>query len=233
MLFNTMQRVIHSTYRARIYAHPFNQALYNGTLPIHSFYNFLEQDKPYLNQFSKSLLCLAKRVTHIQHRHMLMQLSHYILNTEAKMHDKYLLANNPMTFFSRVKYNNTPNKVVTAYLWHIHRATEIESIPVAIASLIPCFYIYSSLGLYMQQQGVDPNNIYRHWIESYSNPSFLTATQSIITILNELTAHGIDNVHSSHIMNVFIKSVLFEIALWDSVCHKIPCIHPHQPDFKF
>ncbi len=232
MLLNAMQGAIRNTFRARIYEHPFNQGLSDGTLSIHHFYHFLEQDKQYLCQFSKSLACVAKRSIHREHRDILMQLSDDEFKSQAKLHDKYLCMNTHLTLFSnKTHLFKHQNDGIKHYIHHIDQMAERAPLPVAIASLIPCFYIYSALGSSMQEKGIARDNPYQLWIESYSNHRFLTSTQLIMQILNELMSTERETIHFNPCMNAFTQSVRFEIGFWDSVYYGIPCVQPHQQTF--
>ena len=228
MFSNTIHYVMRP-YWKHIYNHPFNQALYEGSLSIHCFYDFLEQDKLYLRQFAKSLQCVSERTTNNHHRHILMQLSTDAFNTQQKLHDKYLLMTNHLKFFPSAKQSSIrTNVAVTNYIHYIYHTAQNEPIPVAIASLLPCFYIYSSIGFHMNQKGVTSQNPYQLWISSYSNQTFLTSTQLMFNILNELAITETDTFCLKSIKQAFVKSVNFEIAFWDSIYNRAA----YNPMFK-
>ena len=217
MIFSRIERALQPHW-CRIYNHPFNQSLYSGTLSIHAFYDFLKQDKLYLFEFSRCLNYLGKKINTPLHREILLHLSCEAEKTHEKLHDKYLSIPSQIKFFS----SNNPvtkstNEVVAAYIRHLHHTTQTNPTSVAVASLVPCFYIYSTLGLRMQQKGIEADNPYRLWIESYSNKEFLSDTQLAIQLLNKISTDENKAVDPRFIIQSFMKSVSFEIAFWDSV----------------
>ena len=159
-------------------------------------------------------------MAHPQHRLMLMQVASDILNTEAKLYDKYRIINHDFKFFSNihVPHQALDNDVVH-YLRHQEHHATMEPIPVALASLIPCFYLYNVLGQYMQQKKIAPDNPYRLWIESYSSPTFQTSTQYMIDVFNDVGTPEIKALYFNRIMKAWVQSIEFEIALWDGSCH--------------
>ncbi len=202
-----------------IYNHHFNQLLSDGTLPMPIFCNFLKEDKAYLFKFAQCLNHVAKRVIHSKHREILLYLSHEAFKTHEKLHDKYLMMDSYLIkFFPKNQIQNPGHEAVNNYMQHLHHATHSESIPipVAIASLIPCFYIYSNLGMIMQQKEISSGNPYQLWIDSYSSPTFLLSAQLILSVLNELMPPEIEAQYSPLVIETFLKSVLCEISFWDS-----------------
>lgn len=220
-----LQRINHAIkpYWPIIQNHPFNQLLSTGTLPMPIFCNFLKHDKVYLFKFAECLNHVAKRATQPKHKEILFCLSRQIFKTHEKLHDKYLMMTPYLIgFFSHNPNKQLSNETVNQYLQHIHDATHSECIPlpVAIASLIPCFYIYSNLGRTMQQKKMNSNNPYQLWIDSYSNPAYLLANELILSVLDELIPLEMHSQYAPLAIDVFLESVRYEISLWDSVLPK-------------
>ncbi len=204
------------THMYKIHKHPFNLALEQGSLPLQSFREFLEQDKLYLQDFSRALDCVAQRMENIQQRDIIQNIADDILKAEINFHHKYLRHYPSPNFFQPQLKNPT----VASYTQFLLCNAQSVSIHVAIASLVPCFYIYSQLGLHMQIQSPNP---FQSWLASYTNPRFLNTTQEIIRLTNDL-AKDVNSEAQEQMITAFIKSTEFEIKFWDSINieHRIP-----------
>lgn len=221
MMFSKIKHAI-QPYWHQIYQHPFNRALYDGTLPMHSFCNFVQQDKVYLFAFSKGLNYLGKQAISPIHREILQHLALRIEKTHERLHDKYLSTPVQLKFFSnRNPFAYSTNEAFITYIRYIDPTTQvIMPLSVALSKFLACYLIYSTVGSHMQQQGVAYDNLYRLWIESYSHPDYLRDTQLIIQVLNEVAAQESKTVDPKYIVQSFMKSVFFEIGLWNSVMPK-------------
>ena len=211
MIFDYLKLAI-KPYHARIYQHPFNQALSSGTLPMTMFHSFLQQDEIYLRCLSNTLKNIAERVPNQYHQKIFMQLSHDAKKTAEKLHHKYLLEPQKFSFYQPAFVHTIP--AITQYTHFLEQTSNNDSISASIVSVLPCFYIYSMLGTYINQKGISRTNPYRLWIESYSNERFRMTTAWLIDYLNQIHNDGSD---PQELILTFIQSTQFEIAFWDSI----------------
>ena len=200
---------------AKILRHPFNIELCEGTLSIETYHRFLEQDRLYLYDFSRALKLIAHRLSNEQHQRLFNRFSEEALNTQLNLHDKYLLKRQTPRLFQSAQLPTKKVQVVLNYTDYLLTTANNAPPEVAVASLIPCFYIYSTLGLHMRPR-VGEKNPYRLWIESYSNTRFLASTQSIIQIANEL-GDKLGLIEKNNMIAAFVKSTEFEISFWDHI----------------
>ena len=196
--------------------HPFNKALFNGSLPSSVFNNFLIQDHYYLKHYSNALTTIARRLhqNHENHANQFHHIASSIKKTELNMHRRYLHRPQTTQFFKPAKININP--AINTYLQHLHETTQTKPIPVAIAAVLPCFVIYCELGMSMPTHA---EHRFYDWIKTYSSPSFLNNAEKMIRIFNEHSTG--DNQDQA--LESFITSVQCEIHFWDS-CIKPPCI---------
>ena len=214
MLFHKMRTAI-ATHLNTIYTHPFNVDLYKGTLPRETFHTFLEQDRLYLYDFSKALKQTAVRLTDEKHKLLFHKLAKEMVQSEVNILHKYLPKPLTQTLFQPAHSSVQKISAISQYTAYLHETTKHASIEVAVACLIPCFFIYSTLGIRMRPM-THENNPYKLWIHSYSNERFLLSTQSIIQTLEELS-RDIGATDQKHIITAFVTSTQFEIAFWDSI----------------
>ncbi len=193
----------------KIYEHPFNRELYQGTLPKETFRFYLEQDALYLRGFSKALMLTSSRLTATRHAEQFKLFSEEALDTERNLHTKYLGNTRSSGLFYIRK---TPIKAISDYTQHLLNTAKNFPIEEAVASLIPCFWIYSDLGKKMSTYKIETNP-YRSWILSYSNIQFTKAAEAIIQIADEL---GDTPIKQNKMISAFIKSTEYEILFWDN-----------------
>ena len=185
-----------------IYNHRFNQQLANGCLPAEVFDRFIVQDNVYLKCLAGLLHALANRLKNTEHQPVLITLATMTVKAEEEM----LSSLNRDCFFSQT----SPNKALQDYLKHLlHCAT--QDVEVAIASVLPCFYIYKKLGERMSANK-QANNPYQAWIDSYSDAHFVEYTNKLIAVT---TALAIET--HPHAIDAFITSAQHELAFFDSV----------------
>ena len=93
----------------------------------------------------------------------------------------------------------------TSYILQICCSAPIE---VAIASILPCFWVYKEVGSSIAKN-VNPNNLYLRWIETYSEEKFVKSVEKLIDIFDEVAATASDDIREQMI-DAFYTSTVFE-----------------------
>ena len=206
----------------KIYEHPFNRELYQGTLPKKIFRFYLEQDALYLQDLSRALMLTSNRFATDKYTKQFKTLSEEILDTERNLHFKYLGDTKSPGLFHCKKTPIQKIPVVSDYTQHLLRTANILPVEEAVASFIPCFWIYSDLGRKMPSMpGYNINNPYHAWIASYSNDQFTSASKSIIQMAEELADTISCPIKQNNMVSAFVKSTEYEILFWDSAYKKM------------
>ena len=200
----------------QIPSHAVNIQLYQGTLPQKAFRFYVEQDELYLRDFGFVLKKTANRFTNLHYKEQFTQFSENTIETERKLLKKYL--GPPLSFFNSDK-TRQKIPVISAYTEHLSQTAQNASLEEAVASLIPCFWIYNELGKQMNSD-CSPNNPYRAWIASYSSNQFSSSTQTIIEISNELNGVISCPLQQEKINQAFLKSAEFELQFFDAINEK-------------
>jgi thiaminase/transcriptional activator TenA len=211
MIFPRMRKAV-TTIVESIHAHPFNRQLYNGTLPRQYFKSYLQQDSLYLIDFATALTLTSKKLANQAHLQQIKKLVDDTVEFEKSLHVDYLNEHKGTQFF-KVYVSKLP--VIADYTQHlIHTATHAE-VEVAIASLLPCFWIYSELGKTMMLT-TPAEHPYGSWIASYSSKEFLESATGMIEIVTALAA---TSTKQDEMIAAFVKSAEYELAFWN-------CIYP-------
>jgi len=207
-----------TTILKKIYSHPFNHQLCLGTLPKETFKFYLEQDALYLLEFAKALEILSKRFGQdTEYSRQFKRLSESMLAEERSIAFKaHKITNSNLLFFSQHQRNQREKiDIIADYGNHLIESASDAPIVEAVASCVPCFFVYQQLGEQMIPK-CHPDNPYKSWISSYSSPQFLSSTKSIIMTLNKLMA---DIPHESReeerIIASFIKSAACELKFFE------------------
>jgi thiaminase len=223
MLFHKMKEAI--TQRLlQIQTHPFNEGLCQGTLPREIFQAFLEQDQLYLRAFAKALQHLETRFPEGAERQLFQQ-AHQGVYFEL---ERLQQMRSPSTQ-RRMSFLNEPrlvlkSDVISQYTQHLSTNVHGASLPVAVASMLPCYYIYHTLGLHMATRSVE-NNPYQPWINAYLDKDFSTLTVSMIQLMDQFDVRS-GSVEEQNIICVFAKSAEYESAFLDDVYHVAPKATP-------
>jgi thiaminase (transcriptional activator TenA) len=184
-VIDKLTQIIPAVRLCTIYKLPFVAALHKGTLPRAPFEGLLGQDRLYLRDLSIALKEISQRLVDKDEQALFDQLSKNAFKTHLHLHDKYLLKQTSPAFFHPPKLTTTKIPIIYAYTNHQLEAARHGTIEEAIASVLPCFVIYSYLGLVMQE-ALSPGHPYYLWIKSFASPHFLSSTLSIIELTEKM-----------------------------------------------
>jgi thiaminase (transcriptional activator TenA) len=211
MIFNAMTHAIHDKLQ-KIYQHPFNLALSDGTLPQEKFIFYLKQDALYLAEFSKALAITAGRLPNDTHARQFMQFALDAVQAEQALHEDYL------NQYQQVDLEVTQTPAGFMYTNYLLRTVSLSSVEEAVASVLPCFYIYNEVGKQMLA-GLYPDHPYHDWIALYGGEAFEASVQSVIDITNAL-GEAASKTTQDNMVAAFVKSTQLEWLFWDNAYHQ-------------
>lgn len=192
----------------KIHEHPFNQELSRGTLANEKFIFYLTQDALYLADFSRALALTAARLSSHQHAQQYMQFALDAIKAERELHFGYLKGE--QEFVSMAEQS----PACFMYTNYLLKMVSIASIEEAVASLLPCFWVYREVGRKMMELQKNPHNPYQNWIELYSSELFDRSVASAIHIVNEL-GHATSDALRKKMIAAFRRSTQLEWMFWD------------------
>lgn len=191
----------------KIYQHPFNQKLAQGTLPIEKFIFYLGQDALYLADFSKALALTATRLPHDQQSELFIQFAMDALKAERDLHNK-ILKKHPMALHT----TNQQSPFCFMYSNYLLRMASTAAVEESVASLLPCFWVYQQVGQRADARKI-PNNPYQEWIDLYSSYEFNHSVELMIATVNELAAHASIRC-KQNMLSAFRLATLCEWQFW-------------------
>jgi len=194
---------------SKIFNQSFNQELSQGILPKGKFIHYLQQDALYLADFAKALSLTAARLTCNEQAHQFMQFALGAIQAEQSLHLDYLKENH-----SSLTTNIKQSPACFMYTNYLLRMASTASVEEAVASLLPCFWVYREVGKYMSKTKYS-NNPYENWIELYAGKEFDSSVQLAIDVTNKLSQAASEETKRKMI-SAFVRSTELEWLFWES-----------------
>jgi thiaminase/transcriptional activator TenA len=194
-----------------IYNHKFNQQLFDGTLSPEAFGKYLHDDYIYLHHYTGILGQLSNRAQNINNNlsQHLNSLAHNIVINEKEMQNHY------SKYFTNTP-ESKPGKAISEYLDFLREHAMTSDLPVALCSILPCFWIYAKLGSITLKPDQLDLNPYKGWIETYSDKKFVEATKILAETINQLGIKANEETQKQMTV-VFNKAVKFELEFFDEI----------------
>ncbi len=186
---------------------PFIEELMKGILPEEKFIFYMQQDTLYLNEFSKALALAGVRSSEQKHFREFLELASAGVEAERRIHD---------TYFNRYGINaDVP--MAPACFTYSHYLLSIAfcgSYGKCVGALLPCFWIYREVGLYMLKS-LTESNPYGEWIRAYSGEEFSLCVDRALAMAEEI-AGSLSKKEFEDMGDGFIKASRLEWMFWDS-----------------
>jgi len=196
-----------SIYR-QILEMPYIHALMQGSLEPEKFKFYIAQDARYLEQYARALAIIGARLSHKGHVLQFIRFAEGAIVVESALHagyfDKLDIAAHPS--MSPVCHHYTSYLLATA-------AT--APVEVALAAILPCFWIYKEAGDYILLHQNKHNNPYQTWIDTYAGEEFGILVDKAIAICDEVASQCTPQQQNS-MTEAFVKSTKLEWMFWDS-----------------
>src|SRR5262249_48143176 len=161
-------------------AHPFVQALGDGSLSADLFRGFVAQDTFFLRAFQKAYaLALAQSAD----PEMAAEFCDLIagVTEELKVHRAYA------TELGIDLEGVVPSPACSAYTDFLLRTAWHASLAEIVAAMTPCMQLYAYLGRELART-CGPHHLYRRWIEAYSGEEFQRLAERLETLLDRVGA---------------------------------------------
>jgi len=191
--------------------HPFNQELMAGSLRQDIFAYYIEQDSLYLQDFSRSLALIASKIPLPYVRRFLRYSEGALIAEQEVVHQFFR-----NTFHFHETGGLTP--ATLSYTSFLLRMCAQEPVEVALAALLPCFWVYREVGLWIAQHA-DSANPYARWIDTYSGDEFGASVTEVIGIFDALAEKASESLQKK-MLEAFYKSTCLEWHFWNDAYHK-------------
>jgi thiaminase/transcriptional activator TenA len=194
-----------------ILEHPFIRELSQGSLSRARFQFYMTQDALYLAEFAAVLSLIAGRAPDPDTQARFEASARNVMMVEQALHE---------TFFREfgVEDDMTARAGMTpacfSYTNYLHRVVGREPVAVAVAAVLPCFWIYWQVGRHIRSQAA-PENPYQRWIETYGNPDFGARVDNFTAIADGMAASAPPETQAA-MLEAFRRAAQLEWMFWDS-----------------
>lgn len=190
---------------------PFNTELRDGRLGIERFRHYVVQDAKYLVAFGQALALAAAKADDPAHIEQFSRGATEAIVVERALHADYFrrfgidAATVAATPLSPVCHHYTSFLLASGFR---------EPLPVHLAALLPCFWVYREVGRHIFASAA-PDNPYRAWIDTYAGEDFAVAVDAMIATADAVAGSAspptLDAMHSA-----FSRAMQLEWMFWDS-----------------
>lgn len=186
----------------------FIQELMNGTLDRKKFIFYIQQDALYLADYGKVLTAIASKLTNQKHIEAFIHFAGESVEVEKILHESFV---NELDKKQNVKAS--PSCLL--YTSFLMKQIANAPIEVALAAVLPCFWIYKEVGDYILANQTKGENPYQSWINTYGGEDFAKSVEVAIAICNEV-AETCTEGHRKAMTEAFVMCSKFEWMFWDS-----------------
>jgi hydroxymethylpyrimidine kinase/phosphomethylpyrimidine kinase/thiamine-phosphate diphosphorylase len=195
---------------------PFIRGLADGTLNQKRFLRYLTQDALYLREYARVLAEAARLAPTPQEQAFWAASAQGAIDGELELHASWIT---PGAGVSAATFSATADATTTAYLDHLRAVAFGGDYAVLIAALLPCFWLYTDLGVRMQagefgDRTRDPQHPYSSWLATYADPVFAAATEQAIGHVTRAAAQS-DRNRRERMHRAFTTSSAHERAFFD------------------
>ncbi|WP_080778237.1 thiaminase II [Chryseobacterium phocaeense] len=187
---------------------PFIKELSEGTLPGDKFRFYMAQDSLYLEHFGRTLSLIASKIQNLPDVLAFMRFAENAIVVENALHESYF-----------VDFGVTDKGVLQPachhYIHFLRSTAAFESVEIAVAAVLPCFWIYREVGDYIYKHQNSVNNPYQKWIETYGGDEFSAAVDQAIAICNRLAENSTEE-NRKKMTEAFIMSSRMEFHFWEA-----------------
>jgi len=194
----------------KIQDHPFNQEMKTGTLPVEKFRFYIYQDSLYLADFAKALATAGTKATTSQELLDFLLFAQNAILVERVLHESYFKE-------YAIDFESGKAPGCFAYTHYLLATSAFESYEIAVAALLPCFWIYKKIGDYIFANQTSPNP-YQNWIDAYAGEDFAASVEKALMICNNLAEQASESTKQK-MKEAYLTASKLEYVFWDSAYH--------------
>ena len=187
--------------------HRFVRGLADGTLPLENFQEYVAQDAFYLESFARAYALALARSPDAGCLHDFAELLAGVLE-ELKLHEGYA------TRWNVDLSGTVPGKATLAYTDFLLATASLGTVGETCAAMTPCMRLYAFLGQTLAEEGLDEDNPYAEWVETYSDPGFETLAARLEELLDR---HAED---TSAVRTAYRRAMALELGFFEASSSK-------------
>lgn len=182
-----------------------------GTLSNHAFARYIAQDEIYLKNYYKQMYMLADLMEEEQDRNLFLSFAQSGMEGEKALHDMLIEKYG-------IDTEVEASRVTDGYNAHICEGIATGNPCIALASVLPCMWIYNQVGLHILNHSKLEGNPYKEWILEYGQEEFTTGVNKVLKMIDGWAAKA-DKETREMMDHYYLKAALYEYAFWDYGYH--------------
>ena len=186
---------------------PFLSELQNGTLPLEKFQFYMAQDSGYLEHFGRALALIGARADLLDDALTFMRFGENAIVVEKALHASYFRDFN-------IVERGVLEPACHHYVHFLKSTAALDSVEVAMAAVLPCFWIYKEVGDYIYAHQRGHNNPYQRWIDTYAGEEFAASVRQAIECCNRVAAATTADMRR-RMTEAFVMASRLEDQFWD------------------
>jgi len=198
----------------RQFAHPFVNALGDGSLPPEVFEVYIRQDARFLDQLAKSFAFAATRTDDQEEMRTFGERLLHTLAVEKSLHHQFATRFG-LTVEAMMATPMAPTTY--AYTRHLLHIAATGSLAALLTSILPCAWIYAEVGRHFASRAgglPGPEHPYADWIKTYASAEFADVGAWLRERLNQ-RAMAMAEADLQRLEEIFLTSSRYEYMFWD------------------
>ncbi len=187
---------------------PFIKELSDGSLPQEKFRFYMAQDSLYLEHFGRTLSLIAAKITDLQDVLAFMRFAENAIVVENALHESYFKD-------FGVSDKGFLQPACHHYIHFLRSTAALESVEIAVAAVLPCFWIYREVGDYIYRTQNTVDNPYEKWIATYAGEEFSAAVDQAIAICDKIAENSTEATRK-RMTEAFIMASRMEFHFWEA-----------------
>lgn len=184
----------------------FVRGLGDGSLSQDKFNYYMVQDALYLAAYAKALAGLATFAHDPDDLVFWAEASANSIKVERELHASHV----------DVMAAATPSPTCRAYSDFLAAQLASGEYGIAVAAVLPCFWIYQVVGTELLDTAGDlEKHPYGDWIGMYANPVFAEETKIVRGIVDRV-AEGVLELQRQRMRDAFVQASRYEWMFWDA-----------------
>lgn len=190
---------------------PFNRELASGQLDENAFKHYMIQDAHYLVAFGRALAIAAAKADDADGVVQFADAAKGAVVAERSLHAGFM----KQFGIDAATFEATPLTPASHHYTSFLIATAWSApYPVALAALLPCFWIYAEIGREIHAHAVRPNP-YAAWIDTYAGDDFHALVRAVIASVDRAAETA--SAHTRKAMHqAYTHAAQLEWMFWDS-----------------
>lgn len=187
--------------------HPFVQGLKDGSLPKALFIRYLEQDMVYLKNYGEEMEMLSNLMPTPPMKELFHQIACDGVQAEKELHQ--FLADTWGVYPAE-----EVSLITKGYMEYTRRYIDSNDAALAIAALLPCFWVYNEIGHFIADTPLYEKHPYQAWIQTYESEEMNEVVRQVITFANQLAADNTTE-RQNLMREIFVESVRWEYRFFN------------------